>query len=516
MKRTKRFIVMVFVAVVCFFGGLTSTIATVLAQDTLTYNTFVMQSGASARLKTLKDADGNDIETNGLRFAAEISEQEYTALKNAGARFGVVIVASDLVKGKIFNEETGKSEDIDINETTVFGTSPSFYFMDANNPDKTKIPMTHIESPACENIDTDANVEICGSIVNIKVNNFTRAFIGRAYVAIPHVNAETGATEYTYHFAPYFEKDVANNTRSIYYVAQRDVELGKDTADVMKEKYLIPFSETERFQNYKYRYYIEHHYVVHDENGEHKDALVYVTDNHFAELNSTVTAEPIVDPVVPGWEDHSFIFDVKASEQTRDGLVYANGMLRLKLYYELAETISEDHFKSTLDELLADFLDVEKAGLNFGLHVNGEGYDETWTASAVNDPDDPNKQIGIALTAEKNATKNRHLLLSKHFFDELRAFGVESVSFDFHGTGNKEQLTYMMYQEKDLEAELKVYDDVTGARLTGSYTSKRVRLYLKDITEGGGVLIELAPNSSSNKGVYHFGNITFNFPAHAL
>ena len=61
-------------------------------------STFKMEKGAAARIKTLTDKDGNEVESNGLRFSAEISQEEYTALKDAGARFGAVIVAKDLAK----------------------------------------------------------------------------------------------------------------------------------------------------------------------------------------------------------------------------------------------------------------------------------------------------------------------------------------------------------------------------------------------------------------------------------
>jgi hypothetical protein len=111
-----------------------------------------------------------------LRFSAEISETEYTALKEAGAKFGAVIVAKDLAKT------------VEINEETVFGANPSFYFSNETQTSNGKISMLHIANAACENIDEDANVEIAGSITNIAVSNFTRSFIGRVYVAMPQTD----------------------------------------------------------------------------------------------------------------------------------------------------------------------------------------------------------------------------------------------------------------------------------------------------------------------------------------
>lgn len=492
------------------FGLITSTQAK--AATTISYNTFAMENGAAARIKSLTDKQGNVVESNGLRFSAEISQTELDNLKAAGARFGMVIVAKDLLKNT------------EINADTVFGANSAFYFTNEEGGDKSKIAMLHISNPSVQNIDEDAQIEICGSIVNIKTDNFTRSFVGRAYVAIPQENAETGETEYQYHFAPYYEDNINNNTRCIYYIAQRAIEEEKSEAATLKEKYIDPFASTSRYQNYTYRYVVEHCYVAHDENEEHK-ILHTEIENCYATLNSTVEAHPIIKPDVPAIADVNFVYDIDASLKTSTGLVYAAGMQTLRLYYETAGTISEEHKHNTIEALIADFLNVDNAEENFGLHVNGDkdGEVEDWEASAVYDPnfvDDPNdpndkaKQIGIALTAINNANKNRHLLLSKEFFDQLRAFGVESVSFDFHTAEDSgKEMKFYAYQEEDTSLRLPVYDAETGVLLDdGLHTVKRVKLYLEDVTEGGGVLLEVHQSSSSNQGKYHFGNITFEFP----
>ena len=200
-----------------------------------------MENGAAARIKSLTDSDGNVVESNGMRFSAEISVTEFENLKSAGAKFGVVIVANDLLK------------DTKIDANTVFGTNPSFYFTNEEGGDKSKIAMLHISNPAYQNIDEDEQIEICGSIVNIQTSNFTRSFVGRAYVAIPKENAETGEIEYEYHFAPYYNDNISNNTRCIYYIAQRAIEENKPEATTLKQKYIDPFAETDRYKNYNYR-----------------------------------------------------------------------------------------------------------------------------------------------------------------------------------------------------------------------------------------------------------------------
>lgn len=471
------------------------------AATSVSHDTFAMEYGAAARIKSLTDEQGNVVESNGLRFSAEISAEEFTALKEVGAHFGIVIVAKDLLKGT------------EINENTVFGENPSFYFTNEEGGDKSKIAMLHLSKPSCQNIDEDAQIEICGSIVNIQINNFTRSFVGRAYVAIPYVNAETGETEYEYNFAPYYEDNLDNNSRCIYYVAQRAIEKQQADASALKEKYIDPFAETSRYQNYTYRYAVEHCYVAHGENEEHT-VLHTETEYFYDKLNSTVEAQPIVKPDnVPAIADLNFVYDLDASLETNKGLVYAAGMQTLRLYYETAGTISEDHKHDTLEALIADFLKVENAEKNFGLHLSNNPAD--WEAAPVMDPNGSGEQIGISLTATQNASKNRYLLLSKEFFDKLRAFGVESVSFDFHtAESSGKQMKFYAYQEEDTSLRLPVYNDETGELLSdGLHTVNRVRLYLKDITPGGGVLLEVHQSSSSNTGAYHFGHISFAFPA---
>ncbi|MBR2442187.1 MAG: hypothetical protein IKB20_03895 [Clostridia bacterium] len=511
MKKKSIFAVML--ASTCLFLNATQMeCLQAYAQTNYSLSSFVMQEGAAVRLKNLTDENGNIVESNGLQFAAEISPAEYTALKQAGARFGAVIVAKDLLKNT------------EINAETVFGENPAFYFNNETGGDTSKISMLHIPNAGCYDIDEDPNIEIYGSIVNIKLNNFTRSFVGRIYAAIPYTDAQ-GETKYTYHFAPYFNDDINNNSRCIYYVAQRAVETEAQNAAILNEKYILPFAETDRYKNYTYRYFVEHCYIVHNpETNEHEIAYTKVQPL-YGVLNSKVTAEPIVkptpeeDPLAEAIKDLNFIYDIDASLATNTGLVYAAGMQTLRLYYETAGTISEQHRFDSLAALLKDFLDVNKAGYNFGLHVNGDGFDEVWTADKVMDPNDPEKQIGIKLIAGESATKNRHLLLSKHFFDHLRAFGVESVSFDFHSSkditgGMKFDAYQEEYYHTDGEADhpLPIYDENGVLQEYPPYNLKRVMIKIADVTPDGGVLIEIDQSMSSNKGEYHFGHVEFHFP----
>ncbi|MBE7101046.1 MAG: hypothetical protein E7364_05485 [Clostridiales bacterium] len=472
----------------------------VKAETALTFDSFSMENGAAVRIKTLTNDQGEAVESNGLRFSAEISASEYDALKNAGARFGVVIVAKDLLKS------------VEINEETVFGANPSFYFSNETNGDGSKISMLHVSSAACENIDKDENIEICGSLVNILLNNFTRSFIGRVYVAIPQTN-ESGELTYSYHFAPYYEGNIANNTRCIYYVAQRAQEEESEHASFLQENYIVPFSQTDRFKNYQYRYYVNHHYIDHNGDGTHVVVHTERTE-HYAPLNSQVTALPIEKPAgIPALEGLNFVFDIDESKPTESGRVYAAGMQTLDLYYENSKTISEEHKADTLAALVANFLNPDNASHNFGVKMTADG--GVWEADKVID-ENTKQQIGISLHATKDPNKNRTIILSKAFFEDLRAFGVTSMTFDFHTpAGDNNKIKYNVYQEELIDGELTrlpVYDQL-GNKITNQVTEHKITVYLEDITRGGGVSIELDPSASDKDGNYHFGSINFGFEA---
>ncbi len=347
MEKKRKLFRRIAALICCVLLGTSLTTVPAKAEGEPTFETFVMQKGAALRLK-----EGS----NGMRFSAEISEQEYTALKAANAKFGVLIVAKDLLKTTALTPET------------VFGETPAFYFTNETQTAVSgKIAMLHVSSPSCENIDEDANIEISGAIANILVSNFTRSFVGVAYVAIPTLNAETGESSYTYHFAPYYEGDMANSTRCMYYIAQRAIENNESVSD-LKTLYINPFALTSRYTDYLYAVNVRHHYRVHDENGEHK--VVYVKEEkQYGKLNEVMTARPIDKPTDTGLTEMEgdFIFDVDTTAGARTGMVYAGGMQTLDMYYELAENLDDEHKEHTLESILSDFLKVENASYNFGL-----------------------------------------------------------------------------------------------------------------------------------------------------
>ena len=513
------------VCTVCGFGKATTlrVSAATLANTT----SFTMEEGAAARIKTLTDENGeiltdengNPVESNGLRFSAEISQAEYDALTAAGARFGVVIVAKDLAKTVAINEET------------VFGANPSFYFSNETTEANGKIAMLHVANPACSNIDKDENIEICGSLVNIQASNFTRSFIGRAYVAMPQTDESGEVTGYTYQFAPYYGGDVANNTRCIYYIAQRAVEEESSNADALQEKYIDVFAQTDRFKNYNYKYTVIHHYnsvEVVDGKTVHSEIDSY-EETCYAQLNSQVTAHPIAKPEIDSLANMNFIFDVVDSEPTQSGRVYAAGMQVLHLHYDKASEISEDHKEHTLETLVQDFLDPTKADENFHLDMvqkdeNGNVISGNWEAEKVLDKD--GNQIGISLTTY-SPNSDTDPVLAKEFFESLRAFGVDSITFQFY-TADKDSDGTWTEGKKPLKFTIQESVPITICRENGEVESiaagkevsvgryDTITIKLSDIVQADGsmhdVSFNIRPSSTDNDGIFHFGGITFGFP----
>ena len=496
MMKLRKIIIMAFsfIAIVSLMVGVRIIDTANVKAASLTTATFTMENGAAARINTLTDENGNAIENNGLRFSAEISPTEFTALKEAGAKFGMVIVAKDLVKT------------VEITEETVFGANPSFYFSNQTETANGKIAMLNVENAACADIDEDENIEICGSIVNLAVLNFTRSFIGRAYVVIPQTDESGAITGYSYQFAPYYDGNVANNTRCIYYVAQRAIEAQATNNDVLKQKYIDEFAKTERYTDYQYRYNVQHHYTY--KNGEETKTYTY-TESFYAQLNTNVSAEPVGKPTGTELGDLNFIFNVNTSKETQAGIVYAAGMQTLHLYYDQSSEISEEDKETTLDTVLEKFLSTEEEDVLHNFDVNtAEG--GTWEAIAVTGDD--GKTTGINLYT-KSPNSDQEVTLSVDFFKDLYAYGVSTVSFSFYAlkNGKNENYDYTMYKGNT--------DEKLPFRDVSTNDDHRVEINISDLMVDGVVVysvrIDLGNSSSSKDGNYFFENVEFGFPTKA-
>lgn len=340
MRNRKERIVL---AVAAFIMGGCASIGVsainVSAETTLTYNTFKMQNGASVRIGSVADEESGQIVDGGLRFSADISESEYNALISAGSKFGFIIAASD------------KLGSLELDEKNVF-TNPQVYYAGQENPDTTKIMVTNVRAEYA-NVDDDSEYELCGALTSIKESNLTRAFIGRAYVAIPTATetvenangeTETVVTSWEYHFAPYYADDgniaddVKNNTRSMYYVAQKAVEAKDVNSDTLNENYISKLS------NRNYKYIINYHYTALD------GTETTVAQEQFDTLNKEVeiTVENQVEYNGKKYE----LSETANADQPRSGLVYATLLQTFDVYYNQIAEKGEVNVQTKLESML--------------------------------------------------------------------------------------------------------------------------------------------------------------------
>lgn len=142
-----------------------------------------MSEGASMRLNA----------QNGIRFYTTVDKEKIAALKADGAtvEMGTIIAPAWLTAGELkFADETDIYAEND-NYAVVPYTAENYYADD-----------TGFEG-------------VVGSVVNIKADNVPKEFVGRGYVKV------TKGDKTTISYADYYGDDVANNTRSIRYIAQQ-------------------------------------------------------------------------------------------------------------------------------------------------------------------------------------------------------------------------------------------------------------------------------------------------------
>ena len=266
---------------------------------------FTMEKGASARI----DATGD-----GLLFAADwdIPAEHKAALETAGAVCGMIIAPLDHIV-----------EDGEINEDSVFGTESPYYFAGDEEVAGKKY-IYNIDAHEMDS-DKDGKSEMTGALINVRTQNFVREYVGRAYVAIP--TATEGV--YDYYFANYFGGDVANNTRSMYYVAQGLIEQNDTNKTALQTKYIDAYATTAA--GYEFTYTVNHHY---------NDTVT--PEVCWGRLNETVNVADVLE------ENASFGYDAaeQAAKGKTSGRVYAGGRLTLDVYYsqkiDTTEVVFED------------------------------------------------------------------------------------------------------------------------------------------------------------------------------
>lgn len=336
------------------------------AATTPTYDTFKMENGAAVRIQTVEQEDGSQKETNGIRFSADISADEYTALTDYGAKFGFIIVAKDIL---------GNTE---LEADTVFGENSAFYFGASSEAVAGKKKATNVRAEYTD-IDDDGTKELCGALTNLIPSNLTRAFVGRGYVAIPSASetvtnedgtTQTVVTAYEYHFAPYYADDgniaddIKNNTRSMYYIAQKAIEAKDANSAVLQEKYISVYSSN------NYKYIVNYHYTALD------GTETSVTEGKYAPLNSSVDISGSIQEKVTYQEKEYQLSSVANAGKPRSGLVYATILQEFDVYYNevganvqtkledmlTADGASAKYFNSTMEYVDNQLSSTDKLG----------------------------------------------------------------------------------------------------------------------------------------------------------
>lgn len=300
---------------------------------------FVMREGASVRYYT-GSSESETKKDCGLRFSATLDKETYLALESLETAESEGAGDTSVSYGMLIAPYSAVQEH-DLTAATVFGfggESGKVYTWEEENAEG-KIPVLNITyNDLLPMKDSEEFYEINGSIVDLKERNYTREFVGRAYIRYE----KDGVAEYT--FADYAGGNVTNNARSATYVAQKAQESDKESTaakEWVKTAYIKGLAE-----EYKATTYTVNTYVNGDlEQSEDKSAKIGET-----------TPEASVY--------QGFTFD-EANSGKRQSVVYANGKTVLNMYYT-ADDASESNRTQIADG------GFEKGGLGENWTMQGD------------------------------------------------------------------------------------------------------------------------------------------------
>ena len=189
-----------------------------IASDTSVKGAFVMQYGASVRVK---DSDG---ENNGIRFTAEMVEDYYNAtrlLKDVSYGTFIMPATYQTVYGELNEENLLSVYDwISLDGKLEYG-------------DEGRVQIANVEySELVKDNESDGVYYLCGSLVNMKESNLDEEFVGRAYVKY-----KVGES-YKYDVAEWASENPLNNTRSVTFVAKSALDDEESTLSSRGEEFL--------------------------------------------------------------------------------------------------------------------------------------------------------------------------------------------------------------------------------------------------------------------------------------
>lgn len=197
-----------------------------------TISSFQMINGASIRLAQTGESQQTGIaNTNGIRFSAELSAQDYTDLSSLGdLSAGTFVMPAKYLEYALISEETcftGAQQKYTWDDKVVKAGTQDGEVKILHIPGKLFKTKSEIVA------DTDV-YRVNGAVVNLLKENLDRKYIGISYVKV-----DTGADTYYY-----FAKTSVDNSRSIVDVSQNILVDNDIIYREQAEKYLDSYLET--------------------------------------------------------------------------------------------------------------------------------------------------------------------------------------------------------------------------------------------------------------------------------
>ena len=310
-------------------------------------NNFEMDYGASVRVGTqTTDESGNTVYNGyGIRFTVtakdDAAKAAFSNLAASDAITGMIIAPYATIKNVTSTSGISDKNEL-LTAKTVF--EEQLFTFAAQGQAWTDNTVYNVQT-SLKTTDTT----LYGAVINLYAENFLQKYTGIAYVGVPNTYTESGeVAAYTYYFAKYasgenpvtgeIENDVANNTRCMYYVAQRAVETGDSNAAALKKSYIDEFATNEKTKKTAsetlFKYTVVHHYV--DASGGETLEYEYAGATLAAYgVGAGAALSATAKEKTQG--NNVFVVDEAKTGILNRGYLYAGSMTYLHVYYGLKD-----------------------------------------------------------------------------------------------------------------------------------------------------------------------------------
>ena len=381
-----------------------------VSAETITWlqNSFVMDYGASVRVgEEVKDANGAGTGTYknyGIRFSVTAGDEEaqtaFANLANSDAITGVLIAPATSLKTVMTSSGIADKNAI-LTAQTVF--EEGLFDFAAVGTAWTNKTIYNLSSTIKDNA-------LFGAIINLNTTNFLQKYTGVAYVGIPQTYNDDGSiATYTYYFAKHAStdsngnavidpisseetgNDVENNTRCMYYIAQKAVESEDATAAELKTSYLDAFAAAHSsiVNSTQLKYTVVHHYF--DLDGNEANTRTVTAGATLGEYgigaSNALTAEALEGTYDNGTENDAsddlvFEKDVAKTGLLDRGYLYAGSMTYLHVYYSV--TLLQQQNQETTNDMIYNTMrnDTEKY---FGSTIKISGSEQDPALESANE-----------------------------------------------------------------------------------------------------------------------------------